>query len=567
MHIRLLLAILTLGGCTPPPATLPPPVDSAGEDGEDSAPETGDVEVVEGTVCRDPSLRETLGPFERTEIPAVVLQDFPEGPDLTMASGVGVGDIDGDGRLDLVVPQAGPPQLLLQQADGSFVDASAERWGSDVGASVAQVLDFNGDALPDVFLCAGPVPHTEPVPIYNRLYLNDGSGRLVEATEAWGLPTADTRACYGVTLGDIDGDDDLDMALAMNEACPFDFETGQQDCELLLTRASPQLLWENTGDRLVDISDRLDRQELLSSFTHVVTLLDVDGDHDLDLYLVNDDKIEVSFSSTNRLFTNDGAGGFTAAGQLAGLDISIAGMGIGVGDLNADALPDLFMSGTSRLYLMLSEAEYHGWYEASQAAGIDISDNPARIEGWGAELVDLDNDGDLDVPVVYGYLSGDVREEGLYQQPDALFLNRGDQTFTQVAEAWDVADTGIGRGLVVVDLDGDGWLDLLKRELGGHLRYHRARCGAAAWSRVDLRQPGANPLAIGAVIELTAEDGAVWRRWVQAGGTSLASNGPPTQHFGLGPRTRIARIVVTWPDGEQSTYTDLPVNATLTLSR
>jgi hypothetical protein len=294
----------------------------------------------------------------------------------------------------------------------------------------------------------------------------------------------------------------------------------------------------------------------------VAVLIDIDQDHDLDLYLINDAKGDVPFSANNRMFRNQGDGQFKLddANDL-GLNIRIAGMGLGVGDLNDDAKPDLFMSGTRGLYLMMSSQG--AWYDATQSSGIVVTDNPDRVEGWGIEFADLDNDGDLDAPVMFGSLFGD---SGGDEMPDAFYRNEGDQTFQEVATEFGLDDAGLGRGVLAVDINGDGWLDLLKRELGGGLLYYRARCGEASFSKVDLLQGGKNPQAIGAVIELTA-DGVTQRRWVLGAGTSFSSNGPLTQHFGLGSSESIERVVVTWPDGEQTLYEDVAVRERLVLER
>ena len=523
------------------------------------------IEVTEEPiVCENPELRESLGPFELVELPEIPLQDFPDGPDTTLASGVSVGDISGDGLLDIVLPHAGLPQLFVQKEDGRFVDEAALRWPDGLdGGTAAMVFDINSDGHSDVFWCSGPIPLSgEPVPILNRLYLNNGDGTLRDASSEWGLEASTFRPCYGGSFGDVDGDDDLDIALAINEFCgPVDPGTGSSECSHILDYASSRNLWLQNENTLVDASTRLPQQLALSSFSHVSTLIDIDGDQDLDLYLTNDTKDEIPFAINNLLFTNDGTGHFEHdEHNTHGLHIHIAGMGLGVGDLNDDARPDLLMTGTANAYLMMSSAG--PWYEAAQALGLVFHDNPDRVEGWGVELADLDNDGDLDAPMMFGalYLTDNMRH-----MPDAFFENTG-EGFEQVAESYGLADDGMGRGQLSVDLNGDGWLDLLKRELGGQLLYYRARCGENAWTTIALQQPGGNREAIGAVIEVTAQD-STQRRWVLGAGTSLASNGPSAQHFGLGEAEAIDQVLVKWPDGEETRYTNLPVNTPLTLER
>ena len=570
-----LLYLSLLGGCTSQttPALPGGETDSSPAGGDDSGEDTSDsgeeTTTGEEIVCADPSLRESEGPFERIALSQVVLQDYDVEPDMTLANGVAVGDLDGDGRLDLVVPQSGPGQLLMQQADGSFADETAARWpgAADVpGSAAAHIVDIDGDGHQDVFLCAGmPVNNTDPVSLHDQLFLNDGEGGLVNVSEAWGLHADPWRPCFGAAFGDIDNDGDLDMANAVNEACFFDPLTNSQDCDALLDRDHHQVLWENTGSGFVDITARLPRLEVLSSFMHVVTLLDVDGDGNLDLYLTNDDKRDVEFSARNLLFRGDGEGGFALDEGSHGLNISIAGMGIGVADLNDDALPDMIISGTRQAALLIS-TDGLGWADYSAARGVVFTD-PSQIEAWGTDFVDLDNDGDLDLPFVFGWLTG--KTGGVtYHQRDALFLaEEGGTAYAEVATEWAFADDGIGRGLAAVDLDGDGWQDILKRELGGGLILYRARCGEAAWTQISLHQDGsANPDAIGAVVAVTA-GGETARRWVLGAGTSFASSAAAGPHFGLGEAERIDKVEVTWPDGVVSTFTDLPVRTPLQLTR
>ena len=124
----------------------------------------------------------------------------------------------------------------------------------------------------------------------------------------------------------------------------------------------------------------------------------------------------------------------------------------------------------------------------------------------------------------------------------------------------------MGRGLLAVDLDRDGWVDLVKRDLNGPSTVHWARCGDAVWLEVSLRQGGFNRNAVGARVEVEAL-GHHHVRSIRAGGTSFASAGPPYAHTGLGRATHVDRVQVTWPDGERSVLVDLDVNQHITITR
>ena len=520
---------LLLAACRPDPTP------------QDSGPE------VEPYTCP----RTQSAPLEPLALSAARVDKGTDWIDPMAGSGVGVGDLDGDGLRDLLIPQLGTDQILLQTPGGDFVDATADLWPEvrDQVSAAAHMVDIDGDDDLDVFVChSGQPGQFEAIP--NALYLNDGSGHLTDVSEAWGVDQM-TRPCYGASFGDIDGDGDLDVALANYDPC-----AGDEECARILEWPSPQLLWRQTPDGFEDVSERLG-DLARTSLPYVAALLDVDGDHDLDVYLVNDTRRDISFAEPSRLFLNDGSGGMKWAGEGYGSELHLEAMGLGLGDVNGDLALDMVIPAVRQFALLVSSSAGGGWFDEARARGLVVpEDDTARYYAWGTELADLDNDADLDVLAVFGYLLGEPGPQNPEAQPDALYLN-ADGDFSQVAEAWGFDDDGIGRGLLVIDLDGDGWLDVLKRELEGPVRAYRGRCDPdMAWLEVALRQPGPNTRAIGATV--TVEAGAqVLRRWVVLGGHGFASSGDGAVHFGLGTAQRIQRLTVTWPDGEETVLTDL----------
>ena len=177
---------------------------------------------------------------------------------------------------------------------------------------------------------------------------------------------------------------------------------------------------------------------------------------------------------------------------------------------------------------------------------------------------DANNDGLLDIFTAYGWFPTDPEHD--LAQPDSLHLQSVDGSFTDVAPVWGLDDTGWARGAILVDLDGDGWLDLVRRRVHDLPTVHLARCGSNGWLKVDLRGTSANTHAIGALVELEA-DGRVQTRQVLAGGHSIASSAPPIVHFGLGAAQQIDRVTVRWPDGAVSELGPVDTNQHIRLTR
>src|SRR6267143_1492459 len=127
------------------------------------------------------------------------------------------------------------------------------------------------------------------------------------------------------------------------------------------------------------------------------------------------------------------------------------GAGVAVGDIDNDGLPDLFFTGnmvSSRLYLNKGNMRFE---DITASAGV-------KTNGWstGAALVDINDDGYLDVYVCVSGLEGSKGKD----RANLLFLNNGNHTFTEAAARYGIADTGFTTNAVFLDYDGDGDLDL-----------------------------------------------------------------------------------------------------------
>lgn len=494
-----------------------------GEEPSNTAPLPGPPpELGEPIVCADPEARLERA-FDRYEGTA-----WADRADTAGSYGLAAGDVDGDGWTDLVVPGRGAVQLFWGGPDGYTDGTGALPSETRTKFRVASVVDVDGDADLDLFVGSRDA--------WDLVVLNEG-GRTFRAGFTFeGLRT------MGAAWGDVDRDGDVDLAIA----------NGADD-------VSPPL-WLNQGDGTFTPRDDLLPPRYAAGDAFNLPLVDLDGDGWLDLYRAND-----TVGGPGNLVAWNRGGWFEADDGSAGLNTDVCSMGLGVGDLNGDELPDLALSDCTDLLLHVSSAAAGVWIDHSERAGLTIDPAGLREVPWGVDLGDLDNDGALDVYVGYGFVTDNdwfmAREE-----LDGLYVQQPDGTFSEQSEAWGITELTQSRGFVLADLDNDGWLDVLRQNLLGRPDLYLSRCGAEAWVRLELRQPGPNPFALGA--KVVVDDGERRQtRWVQSGGTSEASGGPPEVLFGLGGHDGDVSIEVTWPDGVRMAWEGVPTRRIVRLPR
>jgi hypothetical protein len=555
---------------TPPTDSGEAPDDTASP--EDSAPPKPPpgIELQQGEIitCPTPHARiET--PFDEPEPGGDWGNQFFNTPDVESAGGgITVADFTGDGLLDIYLPHWSQDQLLIADVDGTYTDMTTKNLPAELklASGAATAVDYEGDGDLDLFLCSSDGQ--------DALLENDGEGHFTDVTEAAGLIGSDRR-CTASTWADIDGDEDLDFFVSTYINCDK-YENGAPVCEKTPDDVpEAKNLWLNNGDgTFSDASDRLPHDELVASLMHVSSLIDVDRDGDMDLFILNDHRGGIPWETPpNLLYLNDGSGQFTRADKDAtGVQLEMSSMGIGIGDLNEDGLPDFMISDINRVVMFETYGE-NFWVDTSLLRNlVVVPDSDDNTSGWGTEMADIDNDGLIDGVMAFGRLAW-VEDSGEPGEFDALYLQQEDDddtvdnTFINVADDWGVADPGMGRGLLTVDLNGDGYLDLIKASLGEPAKYYISRCGDRSWLQVELQDDAtANTFGIGAVIEIVA-DGRTQTRWITAGATSLASSVQPHAHFGLGPVDTVDELWITWPDGEVSVFEDIPARQALTIQR
>ncbi|MCA9262657.1 MAG: CRTAC1 family protein [Planctomycetales bacterium] len=241
------------------------------------------------------------------------------------------------------------------------------------------------------------------------------------------------------------------------------------------------------GIDFVHVNGAMGEKMLPETMGSGCAFFDFDSDGDQDLLFVNstywpwDPRNESDNLPTLALFANDGQGHFENVTATQGLNHSMYGMGVAAGDYDNDGLVDLFISavGENRLFRNTGS----GFADVTAEAGVAGAANAWSTScGW----VDYDNDGDLDL-FVCNYvewsrdidLAQDFRLTGIgraYGPPNSfagsypyLYRNEGEGRFRDVSAEAGVQqtnqNTGVplakSLGLAPIDLDRDGWIDLI----------------------------------------------------------------------------------------------------------
>jgi len=216
------------------------------------------------------------------------------------------------------------------------------------------------------------------------------------------------------------------------------------------------------------------RRYIVETVTAGLALFDYDGDGRIDVYFLNGAPLsgtEVDLPPRNALYRNEGAWKFTDVTDEAGVGDTGFGLGVAVADYDNDGDPDVYVNnyGPNVLYRNNGDGTFT---DVTERAGVACGNKA----GAGACFLDADKDGDLDLYCanyvrftyqnhVHPFVDGYPRYAGPKDydpEPDVLFRNNGDGTFTDVSvESGIAAHEGTGMGMVCADYDNDGDTDVM----------------------------------------------------------------------------------------------------------
>jgi enediyne biosynthesis protein E4 len=497
----------------------------------------------------------------------------------TMGCGCAFFDYDNDGWMDIFLlsgtrlegdPQGATNRLYKNNRDGTFTDVTEKSGLKAVGwASGVCVGDYNNDGFEDLFCTFFG---------QNRLYRNNGDGTFSDVTQAAGLLNPQPRWGAGCSFLDYNRDSHLD--LFVSNYTRFSFEHApvpgaNSNCNwkglpvLCGPRGMPpgrHSLYRNNGDgTFTDVSDQAGISAATSSYGMTVVAADLDEDGWPDIYVACD-------SMPSLLFMNNHDGTFREEGVLRGVALSAdggeqAGMGVAIGDYDLDGHLDLmkthFADDASGLYHNDGTGNFDDLTRATRVAV------ETRYVGWGAGMVDLDNDGHPDLLMVTGNVYPEVERklpQYANKTPRAVFRNLGNRTFEELLEGAGpgIAEPHCSRGCAFGDFDNDGDVDVLIVNLNEppSLLRNDLTGGAQHWIKVKLEGVKSNRSAIGA--RVLVHCGKATQAQAVVSQSSFYSSNDPRLHFGLGT-CEAAAVEVYWPNGLHETFKGLKTNQLITI--
>ena len=358
------------------------------------------------------------------------------------------------------------------------------------GGGVA-IGDINNDGLPDLFFTGNMVP--------NKLYLNKGDFVFEDITDRAGVGEAGGWS-NGVTMVDINLDGYLDIYVC-------------RSYYLENPTLRENLLYINNGD--LSFREEAGAYGLNDAgFSVQAAFFDYDRDGDLDMYLgnhynniegydrkiVRQETIAPDFVG-DRLMRNNGDGTFADVTKGAGVVNIGCALGVGIGDLNEDGWPDIYVAND----FLVSDVFFVNNGDGTFTESIHTALKHSSFFGMGSSLADFNNDGLLDIIVTDMLAADNYREKTMMSAMDVgsfrrlieagfhhqymrntLQLNNGNGTFSEIGYLAGIARTDWSYSVLLADFDNDGWKDMLVAN--GYRRDARDVDASNTWTEIVERQ-------------------------------------------------------------------------------
>ena len=564
-------------------------------EGEDPTPNTIDINDLQIITRQGKKIfQEAMNADPKIEAP----RRFPR------FSPIMVYDLDGDGLNEII---AGGCNLIYKnQGDGKYTKKDFLLNPIVRPAEAGLLADMNGDGNVD-FIGGNSVDGSL------LLFLGDKKG-FNKAPIKFNIPPL--QGLHALSAADIDGDNDLDLFVGQWKA-PYiggSMPTPYYDAN----DGYPDYLLRNDGNNIfIDITDQSGLAKKRDRRTFSASLVDLNFDTHPDLVVVAD------FSGLD-FYINDGKGNFTDKTADFGDEKYAFGMSHTFGDWDGDGIQDLCLVGMSsttarrldglgitkpgyeKYSLMRAPMTYGNRLYTRDSKGNftqpKFTASAARSGwSWGCTATDFDLDGDTDLYVVNGHISGNSAKDyctrfwchdlytgnskpntvldDLFQtellsglgkdfswngfEHNAMYLNQSGKDFLNAGFLLGSAFEYDSRSVLATDMDENGTQDLIVVEYNAKTMSQRLHIykntidSDNSWIGINLAD-NQYTSPVGSVITARSQS----RNWskIIVNGDGFTSQGPSRAHFGLGKIKELSEIEVVWPNGKKTILKNPKIN-------
>lgn len=500
-----------------------------------------------------------------------------------LGAGGSVGDINNDGLLDLYFTnnlQGSNNALYLNKGDMQFEEIAESAGVADLNdemnfSTMSLLVDLDNDGWKDLFLTRFGS---------SKVFKNMGDNTFKDVTELSEMPTP--RNPVTAVAFDYDRDGDLDIYIGsyfqdINLVKLSETKTNLlHDSWEAARNGGTNFFLENQGGfKFVDITEKVKLGD--TGWTLALGTGDLDKDGWIDLYLAND-------FGADKIYRNTGKGYFEDISDSAiGVDTK-KGMNAEVGDYDNDGWLDIYVTNITEPYLRECNML---WRNNGDMTFMDVSKVLGVCDtqwGWGAKFLDYDNDGFQDLYVLNGFITGEKDKDYIDilmpimldydvdltdtmnwpaigdmsfsgNEKNALFKNNWGRGFVHTSAQHGVDSNQDGRGLIVADLNNDGYQDMVAMSANQPvIIYENTAVTGNNWITLELTGKQSNRDAIGTRVTFYTPKGLQYRE--TNAGNGFESQSTILVHAGFGQQDKVSKMEVIWPNGGTQEFRDIALN-------